>query len=572
MEIFKALLTRKIFVPGIVLSLALLMLAVSVPVSAASAYVINGIQFGTSSGVPIQAHGGGMVQANGYYYWYGENRDNSDHFLGVACYRSADLKNWEYREDVLTKNSASELNNCCVERPKVIYNASTGKYVMWMHWENGINYGQARCAVAYADTPDGSFTYQGSFRPLANTGVVDHGISGYMSRDCTAFVDSDGTGYFISSSNENMDLCVYKLTPDYRNISSLAAKLFVGKQREAPCLFKRDGYYYLLSSGCTGWGPNQQKYAYSKSLSSGWSDLFNIGDGNCYNSQAAFVMPIQGTSATTYLYLGDRWGGAWGGKVNESQFVWLPITFTSNTSLSMPWYNALNIDTATGNITGSIKDFNIKNVNSGLLMDISSSSTDNGGTVIQSAGNSSNSQKWQLLFDGSGYFKIKNTNSEKLIDVPSSSTSDGTQLNQWTDNGGANQKWLIVDKGNGYYQIKNKNSGKVISINGSSTLNGAAVVQLSNTEEAGQKWFITAEGESTPVVVVKLGDVNNDSSINALDFALMNSYLIGKISNFPSENGLKAADVNGDGEINALDLGVMKQYLLGKISVFPAQK
>jgi hypothetical protein len=57
---------------------------------------------------------------------------------------------------------------------------------MWMRWENGVNYGEARAAVASSATVDGNYTYHGSFRPLANTGVVDHGKPGYMSRDLRA--------------------------------------------------------------------------------------------------------------------------------------------------------------------------------------------------------------------------------------------------------------------------------------------------------------------------------------------------------------------------------------------------
>ncbi len=78
--------------------------------------------------------------------------------------------------------------------------------------------------------------------------------------------------------------------------------------------------------------------------------------------------------------------------------------------------------------------------------------------------------------------------------------------------------------------------------------------------------------DSTRIITVKLGDVNGDDSINSLDFALMKSYLIGRISDFPVENDLEVADVNGDNEINSLDLVVMKQYLLGKIDTFPAQQ
>jgi len=117
-----------------------------------------------------------MLKHGDYYYWYGEYRDDSNLFLGVSCYRSKDLVNWEYRGEVLSRNSAPELNHCNIERPKVMYNASTGEFVMWMHWENGINYGQARAAVAYSKTPDGKFTYIRSFRPMQDTGVMDHGL------------------------------------------------------------------------------------------------------------------------------------------------------------------------------------------------------------------------------------------------------------------------------------------------------------------------------------------------------------------------------------------------------------
>src|SRR5262245_290650 len=165
--------------------------------SATTVSVLNGTQFTTITGAPIQAHGGGVIKVGSYYYWFGENRNPNSTIYAVSCYRSTDFKNWEFRNNVLTANSSPELNPANIERPKVVYNASTGRYVMWMHWENGVNYGEARAAVASSATVDGNYTYHGSFRPLANTGVVDHGKPGYMSRDCTLFVDTNGTGYFI---------------------------------------------------------------------------------------------------------------------------------------------------------------------------------------------------------------------------------------------------------------------------------------------------------------------------------------------------------------------------------------
>ena len=137
--------------------------------------LINGIQWADTSGKPIQAHGGGVLKVGAYYYWFGENRNPDDTFHAVSCYRSADLRNWEFRSDVLTMSSDPDLNPANIERPKVAYNAATDNYVMWMHWENGSDYSEARAAVAVSKSVDGPYTYRGSFRPLADSGVIDHG-------------------------------------------------------------------------------------------------------------------------------------------------------------------------------------------------------------------------------------------------------------------------------------------------------------------------------------------------------------------------------------------------------------
>jgi beta-xylosidase len=318
---------------------------------AASVTITNGTQFLDTSGNVIHAHGGGILKVGSYYYWFGENRTTDGKFYAVSCYRSADLKNWEFRNNVLTQRSHRELAVANIERPKVIHNTSTGKYAMWMHKENGMDYSEARAAVAVGDTVDGNYTYVGSFRPYQDQDVIDHGKPGYMSRDCTLFADTDGNAYFISAANENQDLHVYQLRADYLRVASLVTKLWVGQSREAPGMFKRNGYYFLITSGCTGWTPNQQKYAYSTSIASGWSNLIDLGDGTTYDSQNAYDLVIQGSSTTSYLYMGDRWAGAWGGKVNESEYVWLPLTFSSDISMTMSWTPQVSIDTATGQVS-----------------------------------------------------------------------------------------------------------------------------------------------------------------------------------------------------------------------------
>lgn len=57
--------------------------------------------------------------------------------VGVHCYSSKDLYNWTDQgialsvvEDALGHDIAK---GCILERPKVIYNPVTKKYVMWFH-------------------------------------------------------------------------------------------------------------------------------------------------------------------------------------------------------------------------------------------------------------------------------------------------------------------------------------------------------------------------------------------------------------------------------------------------------
>ncbi|MFC6018335.1 RICIN domain-containing protein [Plantactinospora solaniradicis] len=396
---------------------------------AAPVTITNGTQFTDTSGNVLHAHGGGVLKVGNYYYWFGENRNPNNTFRAVSVYRSTDLRNWEFRNNVLTQSSATELQVANIERPKVIYNASTGRYVMWMHKENGSNYSEARAAVASSATVDGNYTWHGSFRPL-----------GHMSRDITLYNDN-GTAYMISAADENYDLHIYRLTSDYRDVASLVGNFWNDAHREAPALFKRGSTYFMLTSAATGWSPNQAKYATAASISGPWSGWTNVGDSTTFRSQPTYVLPIQGSSTTSYLYMGDRWAGAWDGPVGDSQYVWLPISFPSSTSMSLTWYPSITIDTATGTVTGSSPTYyRITNRNSGNCLDVASASTADGANVIQYSCGSAQNQQWQWAATGS-YFQIRGRHSGKCLDIVGSGTGDGADIQQYTCGSGTNQQW-----------------------------------------------------------------------------------------------------------------------------------
>ncbi|WP_049561906.1 RICIN domain-containing protein [Nonomuraea sp. SBT364] len=465
-----------------VIALAVLLLGlVAAPAHAAPVTVTNGTQFRDTGGNVLHAHGGGVVKVGDHYYWFGENRNPDGTFRAVSVYRSADLATWEFRNNVLTQSSHAELGVANIERPKVVYNASTGRFVMWMHKENGSNYSEARAAVASSATVDGAYTYHGSFRPLGQ----------HMSRDITLYNDN-GTGYMISAADENYDLHIYRLTPDFLNIATLVGNFWNDAHREAPALFNRGGVYFLLTSGATGWNPNQAKYATAPSVTGPWTGWTNVGDGTTFSSQPAYVLPIQGSATTSYLYMGDRWAGAWGGPVNDSQYVWLPITFPSATSMSLAWHPQITIDTATGTITGggSTPYHRVTARHSGKVMDVVSASTANNAEVKQYPWNGGGNQQWQFQDAGGGYHRLVSRTSGKCLDVAGASTADGANVIQYTCGGAANQQWQWVATG-GYFQLRARHSGKCLDVAGASTADGADIQQWTCGSGTNQQWSRT---------------------------------------------------------------------------------
>lgn len=295
--------------------------------------IVPGAVWYDVEGNPINAHGGGIMYHDGVYYWYGEYKGDSTYLLdwvktwecwradagGVSCYSSKDLVNWKFEGVVLPtvpQDEQSDLHpSQVIERPKVIYNDKTKKFVMWMHVESP-NYEKAHAGVAVSDSPTGLFTYLGSFKP-----------NGEDSRDQTIFKDDDGRAYQIYSSEWNNTLYIGLLNDEYIQHTGIYTRNFINQSREAPAVFKHQGKYYLISSGCTGWDPNVAECAVADSMLGEWKVIGNpcIGEGadSTYYAQSTFVLPVAGREGK-FVAMFDRWNKT---DLIESRYVWLPLTF-----------------------------------------------------------------------------------------------------------------------------------------------------------------------------------------------------------------------------------------------------
>ena len=330
--------------------------------------IVSGKVWRDTEGNVINAHGGGVLYHEGKYYWFGEHRPDSGFVTekGINCYSSTDLLNWNYEGVVLPISEAkgSDIEKGCImERPKVIYNKQTGKFVMWFHLElKGRGYGPARAAVAVSDSPTGPYCFIRSARvnssiyPLNMTkkekrikwnlseyekwwtpewyDAVEKGMfvkrdleGGQMSRDMTLFVDDDGKAYHIYSSEDNLTLQIAELSDDYLSHTGKYIRIFPGGHNEAPAIFKKDGIYWMITSGCTGWEPNKARLLTATSILGEWKQLPNpcVGENadKTFGGQSTYVLPLQGTEKQ-FIFMADSWRPE---SLADSRYIWLPVRF-----------------------------------------------------------------------------------------------------------------------------------------------------------------------------------------------------------------------------------------------------
>ena len=140
-------------------------------------YDLNAIRPGAiwpdNNGVHINAHGGGILEHDGAYYWFGEHKIEGSagnaNWVGVHVYSSRNLFDWVDRGIALPPsddpNSPITRGNI-VERPKVVFNPRANRFVMWFHVEAAHNnYAWARSGVAVSDSPTGPYEFLAAYRP-----------------------------------------------------------------------------------------------------------------------------------------------------------------------------------------------------------------------------------------------------------------------------------------------------------------------------------------------------------------------------------------------------------------------
>ena len=138
------------------------------------------------------------------YTWYGEHDDNkyaSKFSGGVMACSTRDFVTWKNEGIMLNFANLTDMvdgsrGKLRAEKPKVLYNNSTQKFVMWMIIDNGTReLGMA--GVAVSDNHNGPFDFVRSFYPDGN-----------QTRDQTLFQDDDGAAYLFRTYYATVDYVI----------------------------------------------------------------------------------------------------------------------------------------------------------------------------------------------------------------------------------------------------------------------------------------------------------------------------------------------------------------------------
>lgn len=455
---------------------------------AAQTSIKPGQAWNDTSGKHINAHGGCVQYLDGTYYWFGEDRTGYDS-NGISCYTSADLYNWKRVGLVFKASQATDPNTgkCILERPKVIYNEKTGKWVMYIHWENGDGYGEARVCVATADRIDGEYAFVATFRP-----------NNHDSRDQTLFKDSDGKAYHFASTDMNTNMNVALLADDYlapETSPVTETKILKGLKYEAPAIIKAGDVYFGIFSGCTGWNPNPGHTAYTTEILGNWIPGGNFATDNdaatTYHSQSTYIFPVDGKEGA-YVYMGDRWNsGDVGGK---SEYVWLPLSLRSGAP-TVKWHDSWDLsvfddcdrfkrpaqlaDGMTVRILDKYSDRWISTAGNGFYID-----DDNDKTNLDLRLEATdNPYQWRFVNAGDGKYFESVFGALMFSDKSESDT----------------QLWRLELEEDGCYKIQNVRDGKILSVSGAAQLAKTPVFMSAKNASGAQSFGLYVDSRAHDV-------------------------------------------------------------------------
>ncbi|MBR3631338.1 MAG: RICIN domain-containing protein [Oscillospiraceae bacterium] len=221
------------------------------------------------------------------------------------------------------------------------------------------------------------------------------------------------------------------------------------------------------------WYPNKSNYGYSL------LDAYNTKN----TDTKAFCTKYAGdqTSAGNMQYITNAAFASWLTAKYDSPFL-RHVDFAAVTAASFP----------------SGWTYRLKNVNSGLYMQVEGAKAENG-TNVQQWGTADGTVHdiWKLIDEGDGYYSIISAVGDGgtyALDIAGKKTANGTNADIYQYNGGDNQKFMLTKNADGSYKLRTKitNGKSAVEIANAGTGSGDNVQQWEINGANCQDWILEA--------------------------------------------------------------------------------
>lgn len=240
-----------------------------------------------------------------YYHFQQWGIDGVSGFGRVMMQTSTDDVTYtEWKEvlnyqEILSHETCVNFQQCRFESVNFVYNSKADKFAFIAHFEADGGYGTAMISLATMSPDDERMVFHGAYRP-----------EGDDCRDLNVFVDDDSSGYIIAAANNNANLGIYKLNEDWSAIEGRLCFVSMYKWRELPSVLKKDGIYYLFSSGTAGWYPTQGMVATATDMGGPWSELKYVGNTSTFSAQSGTMFTLH-EGGDNHIMATYRWMFGW---------------------------------------------------------------------------------------------------------------------------------------------------------------------------------------------------------------------------------------------------------------------
>ncbi|WP_418786153.1 RICIN domain-containing protein, partial [Holdemanella biformis] len=128
-------------------------------------------------------------------------------------------------------------------------------------------------------------------------------------------------------------------------------------------------------------------------------------------------------------------------------------------------------------------------LNTGYVLDMTSSSLSNGGNVQIYESNETPAQGWIVSHDSKGYVTIKNENSGKVMEIKDNKATNLQNVQQNAANDNYGQKWIAIKNSDGSIElVSGKNQNYCLDLYSSRTVNGNNVDIYERNNSNAQRW------------------------------------------------------------------------------------